>query len=110
MAPAPASYQAEWFAFDNATGESRPLGMTTATTTRLAAPAGLDAVQTGFIHVQLSAPGAQPAAWAQPVHAYFRRESGSGVAAGRIRATSGLVTAGSAVSSKELHDIEGTRR
>jgi hypothetical protein len=77
VAPAPASYQAEWFAFDNATGESRPLGTTMATTTRLAAPAGLGAVQTGFIHVQLSAPGAQPASWAQPVHAYFRREGGS---------------------------------
>jgi hypothetical protein len=78
VAAAPASYQAAWFAFDNATGESRPLGTTTATTTRLPAPAGLAAVQTGFVHVELSATGAPNPSWERPVQAFFRRENSGG--------------------------------
>jgi hypothetical protein len=77
MAAAPASYGAAWFAFDNATLESRPLGTTSAATTRLAAPAALAGVQTGFVRVDLSAAGGPNASWEQPVRAYFRRDGGS---------------------------------
>lgn len=75
VAAAPASYRAAWFAFDNATGQSRPLTTTTANTPRLPAPPELGAVQTGFIRVEISATGASNPSWERPVHAYFRREA-----------------------------------
>jgi hypothetical protein len=43
VAKAPEQYRAAWFQFDNATGESRPLGETTSATTTLATPRGLTA-------------------------------------------------------------------
>jgi len=77
VAPAPASYQAAWFAFNNGTGESRPLGTTTSGTTRVPAPAELAGVQTEFVRVNLSATGGSRPAWERPVSAYFRRTGGS---------------------------------
>ena len=41
VAKRPDSYRAAWFAFDNATGDTRPLGETSSTTTIVGAPAGL---------------------------------------------------------------------
>ncbi|MCC7417540.1 MAG: hypothetical protein IT176_10405 [Acidobacteria bacterium] len=73
---APAGYTAAWFAFDNATGESRPLTTTSGPTTRLAAPSSLSGVQTGFVRVDLGATGAPRSSWERPVQAYFRRETG----------------------------------
>ena len=55
VAPAPTSYQARWFAFDNATGTSREIAVTTATTTRVAAPDGLPQDVGAFVRVDLSA-------------------------------------------------------
>jgi hypothetical protein len=71
---APASYTAAWFAFDNTTGASKPLGESKGTAAGIQAPAGLPAAAGAFIKVALSADGAAHAAWARPIHAYFRRE------------------------------------
>ena len=77
VAAAPASYRAEWFAFDNATRESRPIGTTSAGTPRLVAPFGLAAVSSDFIRIALSAASRSNRSWESPVDAYFRRD-GSG--------------------------------
>jgi hypothetical protein len=78
VAAVPAGYQAAWFAFDNATGESRPLGTTTAAAAPLPPPAGLSEAAAGFVRVDLSATGSANPAWARPVRAYFRRPAGGG--------------------------------
>jgi hypothetical protein len=77
VAGAPASYEAAWFSFNNATGESRPLGTTIAGTTRMPAPAWPAGVQPELVRVNLSATGASRAGWERPVSAYFRRTGGS---------------------------------
>lgn len=76
LAAAPTTYRADWFAFDNATGESRPIGNTSAGGTRLAAPAAFSGVSTDFIRIALSAGGGPNPSWERPVHAYFRRAAG----------------------------------
>jgi hypothetical protein len=77
VAAAPASYRAEWFAFDNATGESRPIGTTSAATPRLVAPVGALGGAGDFIRIAVSAASAANRAWESPVHAYFRRNGGA---------------------------------
>jgi len=72
---APAGYQASWFAFDNATGESRSIGDTTATTARIPAPPDLRTGGTAFVKIALRATGG-PTSWTQPVDVYFRQQAG----------------------------------
>src|SRR6185295_8158658 len=67
----PDGYRAAWFSFDNATGEARPLGETSARASSMPVPA---AIGDGFIKVQLSATGG-PLSWQRPVDAYFAREA-----------------------------------
>jgi hypothetical protein len=76
VAAAPASYRADWFAFDNATGESRPIGNTTAAAARMQAPAGFAGASSNFIRVSLGAVGGPNPSWERPVQAYFRRQAG----------------------------------
>ena len=76
VAAAPASYRADWFAFDNATGESRPIGNTTAGSARMQAPAGFAGASSNFIRISLSALGGPNPSWERPVQAYFRRDGG----------------------------------
>ena len=60
--------------FDNATGETRPIGGPTATTTRsTAAPAPLPSAAGAFVRVQISSATKDNPSWAVPVEAYFRR-------------------------------------
>ncbi len=73
VAQPPASYHAVWLQFDNSTGETRPIGETTSTTTTLAAPAGLPTGAASYIAVNVSAESAEHAAWRKPVQTYFRR-------------------------------------
>jgi hypothetical protein len=75
VAAAPTAYEAAWFAFDNATGESRPLGTTSATGAQLAAPTALPAGPGAFVRVELRATAADHPAWASPVEIFFRRTS-----------------------------------
>jgi len=74
FAEAPAGYRAEWKAFDNATGETRPIAATDSRTTTLAAPPAIGlTVPGGFIEVDIRADSEPHAAWRQPAHAFFRR-------------------------------------
>jgi hypothetical protein len=72
-ASAPSSYAVEWARFDNATGESTPIGQrTVVTATRAAAPDRLPAEPGAYVKVQIGATDG-PRAWATPVAAYLRR-------------------------------------
>jgi hypothetical protein len=72
VAPAPSGYRAAWFRFDNATGDTAPLGETSGPSSPIAAP---PLPPDGFVKVQLSATGAPVATWERPIDAYFRRTS-----------------------------------
>ena len=72
-AKAPTGYEVAWHTFDNATGDTKPIGQrTTSSTPKVSAPAGLPTGAGSFIRADISATGADPT-WAVPVHAYFRR-------------------------------------
>jgi hypothetical protein len=76
--PPTGGYRAEWALFDNATGQTRPLGPETSTTlTRVSAPSGLPTADGTYIRVALSAVTPAIGSWARPVHAYFKRTAGS---------------------------------
>jgi hypothetical protein len=70
-AEAPPRYEAAWWAFDNATGGIAPLGETGAGGPRVPMPP-LPAADGSHVRVDVRAVGG-PAAWARPVHIYFRR-------------------------------------
>jgi hypothetical protein len=74
LAGPPASYRAAWFAFDNASGESRAITETTQPGARIPVPPGLPTTSGVYIKVELSAAGASHPSWEKPVHAYFRRQ------------------------------------
>ena len=77
IAEAPAEYHAAWFRFDNATGETQPIGETRSATASMTAPATLSAIaQGGFVEIDLSAESAAHPSWQQPVRTFFRRSSG----------------------------------
>jgi hypothetical protein len=66
-----AEYKVQWAAFDNGTGETKPIGET-AGNERQQAPAGVSSAT--FVRVAISGSGGgAPATWGQPVHAYFKR-------------------------------------
>jgi len=73
-APAPTAYRASWSRFDNATGETRPLGDTQSRTAVIDPPANLPPAAGSMIAVAISADSTTHASWQQPVRAYFRRE------------------------------------
>jgi hypothetical protein len=74
VAKRPDSYRAAWFAFDNATGDTRPLGETSSSTTIIEAPAGLPTAIGSYVAADLSADGTEYGSWRRPVRTYFRRE------------------------------------
>ena len=76
VAPPPKEYRAVWATFDNATGQTRTIGETSASSVRLPAPSGLPRGADVFIKIDLSATGGPNTTWQTPVHAYFRRQSG----------------------------------
>jgi hypothetical protein len=69
------AYRAAWMTFDNATGQTKPIGETTSATTTIAAPSGLPS--SGFVAVDIAADSAGYPSWKQPVRAYFRQDGGS---------------------------------
>ena len=73
VASGSATYRASWFRFDNATGETQPLGQTQGTTTSVEAPGSLPTAPGSFVAVDISADIDAYASWRQPVRAYFRR-------------------------------------
>ena len=72
-AAAPSGYKAVWYRFDNDSGEIDRITETTGTNERLRVPDGLPGAPGGFVRVDVAATGAAYAAWAKPVHLYFRR-------------------------------------
>ncbi len=74
VAKRPDSYRAAWFEFDNATGDTRPLGETSNPTTVVEAPDALPRANGSYVAVDISADGTAYEAWRRPARAYFRRE------------------------------------
>jgi hypothetical protein len=74
LARVPAEYSVRWLEFDNETGSSAHLGVTTTpgTTPRVAAPANLPTRVGVYVRAEIAATGG-PQSWSVPVHAYFVR-------------------------------------
>jgi hypothetical protein len=73
VAASPAGYAIEWARYDNATGETTPIGArATVASTRATAPGALPTATGTFVKVSISATDG-PKPWATPVHAFFRR-------------------------------------
>lgn len=86
-------YRAQWFVFDNTTGESRPVGAPTAAPTgRMAAPAGLPAAMGSFVRIDIEAVNPPHPSWAVPVHVYFKRMPDGWRLVGLERMPEGAVT------------------
>ena len=75
VAKRPDVYRAAWFEFDNATGDTRPLGETRSTTTSVEAPAACPGRSAATSRWIMSADGTEYASWRRPIRTYFRRES-----------------------------------
>lgn len=90
VAEAPPGYRVSWARFDNATGDSTPLGETTvSTTSTVPGPPLLPSADGVFIRADVSAASPSPAAWQSPVHLYFRRANGAWVLVGLDRGVGG---------------------
>jgi hypothetical protein len=76
FAKAPEGYRAEWYRFDNATGQGDRIGESTGRTTSLSAPAGLPRIDGAFVKVELSSVNATRSSWETPVNAYFKYQAG----------------------------------
>jgi hypothetical protein len=75
--PPKGGYRAEWFAFDNASGDARAIGTpSTGDGLRLQAPAGLPDSGGAFVKVDVSAVDPARPTWAKPVQVYFTRTGG----------------------------------
>ena len=77
VAREPASYEAAWYAFENATGESTPMGTpATANGTEIQAPSSLPSSVGSYVRVDIKAVGGEHPAWSVPVKAFFVRNTG----------------------------------
>jgi hypothetical protein len=68
------AYRASWALFDNATGQTRPLGDTQSTTTTIEAPSGMPSAVGSFLEVNISADNPAYPTWKQPIRTHFRRQ------------------------------------
>ena len=75
VAKAPERYRASWFRFDNATGETRPVGDTSSPTTTIEAPEALPTAAGNYILVEISADSSEHESWRRPIRTYFRAEA-----------------------------------
>jgi hypothetical protein len=102
VAKAPEAYQAAWFRFDNATGETRPIGESMSTTTAIDAPRALPTDSGSFVAIDISADSREHPTWRKPVRTFFRRDGQAWKLVGleRVLETSPNVAAGVPVKSK----------
>jgi hypothetical protein len=74
VARPPSGYRVAWFAFDNTTGESTPIGeQAGARPAGTRAPTGIPSGIGSFVRVDISAEHPPHPSWRSAVHAYFRR-------------------------------------
>jgi hypothetical protein len=74
FAEAPTGYRAAWFRFDNATGETQPIGETRGATASMAAPAAVSSLASGsFVAIDIAADSPAHESWQRPVRTVFRR-------------------------------------
>jgi hypothetical protein len=73
---APKEYLVQWGRFDNATGATTPIGVTSGAGAigRVAAPSSLPQTVGAFVRAEIAAKGG-PESWKVPAHAYFVREA-----------------------------------
>jgi hypothetical protein len=71
-----AGYRAQWYRFDNDTGEVSSIGAEIGTaSTRSTSPGELPTSSGAFLRIDVSAHDPQRPAWAEPVRLYFRRDA-----------------------------------
>jgi hypothetical protein len=75
FAKPPAQYRAEWFWFDNATGESTRIGETQASSASIPAPPGVSSGTANFLRIDIAAESPEHPSWRQPIRTHFRRTS-----------------------------------
>jgi hypothetical protein len=92
FAGAPAAYRATWAHFDNATGETRPIGETRSVTPAMAAPSGLPGAIGSFVEVGIAADSATHPSWKEPVRTFFRRTAAGWKLVGLERLPDGPAT------------------
>jgi hypothetical protein len=73
FANGPSEYRATWSRFDNATGDTRPIGDTRSTSLTIAAPRDLPDASGTYIQVDLSAVSETYPSWRKPVRLHFCR-------------------------------------
>ena len=74
VAPSTVEYRVEWAAFDNTTGEARPIGPASSSReTSFPAPGLLPQATGAFVRIRAAAVNPAPAGWIIPADAYFRR-------------------------------------
>jgi hypothetical protein len=71
------AYKVAWFAFDNETGTSTPLGETNSSSEKAPVPAGLSPAPGAFVAADVRAVDPPHPSWTKPVRATFHR-AGSG--------------------------------
>ena len=74
VAASPTEYVVTWSRFDNDTGATTRIGDIHARGTNMPAPGDLPSATGTYMRVEIAATGG-PASWAEPAHAYFRREA-----------------------------------
>ena len=75
VARRPDSYRAAWSEFDNATGDTRPIGEASSPTPAFSMLANLPQATGSYVAIEISADGTDHDAWRRPVRTYFRREA-----------------------------------
>jgi len=74
---APQGYRAVWARFDNASGDTQPLGDSRAERAALRAPRSLPAADGDIVQVDVTGEGPGHPEWQQPIHLHFRRAAGA---------------------------------
>jgi hypothetical protein len=69
----PAGYRSEWRLFDNATGETQPLGPARATRMALQAPRALPTAEGTIVEIEIKGEGDAAPEWQKAVRLHFRR-------------------------------------